>query len=295
VVAIALPRSVQMAVALLAVLKAGAAYLPLDPDYPADRLAFMIEDARAAALITQRDVTLSVTAPCVLPLDEAAVIAQLAQQDARDLDDAQRVRPLQPMHPAYVIYTSGSTGKPKGVVVAHASVCNHMVWMQACYPCAKDDRMLARTSISFDAAEWEWWMPWLSGIPVQVLPDRLKHDFDGMLAYCEQHRITLTQWVPSMLPALLSGHARPALRMIFAGGEPLPVEVAQKVIQCWGVPVVNLYGPTETTIQVTSYKYGAASACLGSFVPIGKPIWNTQLYVLDAHMQPVPVGVAGEL
>ncbi|WP_266167852.1 non-ribosomal peptide synthetase [Dyella subtropica] len=292
-VAIALSRSPTLIVALLAVLKAGAAYVPLDPNYPAERLAYMLTDAQPSLLLCTREDSAALPPSPVptlllddLPADDT---------DPGDPTDAQRIQPLRMQHPAYVIYTSGSTGTPKGVMVTQASLVNHMLWMQASYPCSADDRVLARTSVSFDAAEWEIWMPLLNGATLYLLPDHLKHDLEGTLAYCERHRTTIAQWVPSMLPSLLSIEAEPPFRRIFVGGEALPTELAQKVAQRWHAPAVNLYGPTETTIQISSYPCPPPQDADGAAAPIGRPIWNTQLHVLDATLQPVPAGVVGEL
>ncbi|WP_284331175.1 amino acid adenylation domain-containing protein, partial [Dyella flagellata] len=243
---------------------------------------------RAAALITQHDVTLSVTAPCVLPLDEAALIAQLAQQDAQDLDDAQRVRPLQPMHPAYVIYTSGSTGKPKGVVVAHASVCNLAFSQVERFGLHANARVLQFASASFDASVMEYLMAWAAGACL-VLPRQGILLGKPLAAMLDQARITHALLLPSVL-ATLETEALPAsLQTLITGAEACP----QTIVARWSkhCRMTNAYGPTEATGCST-----ATAALAGDRPPtIGRPIDNVQVYVLDAALQPVPVGVAGEL
>jgi len=292
VVGLCVERSPEMLVALLGILKAGGAYLPLDPDYPADRLAFMLDDARAPLIITHSTLVDRLAAHDArvvrLDADWPAIAAQPTSAPAVAFD---------PRHPAYVIYTSGSTGTPKGVVVSHAGLANHMSWMMADYPLDHDDIVLCRTAISFDAAGWEIWLPLLSGAAVCVTPANLAHDPSRFNAFFKQQGITVAQFVPTLLaatPAATTPDAESSLRRIFSGGEPLAAGLARDVIAARHVPLVNLYGPTETTIQVTSWS--ARDADLdGSSVPIGRPIWNTQIYVLDASLQLVPAGVAGEL
>ncbi len=299
IVALALPRSAELIVGLLAILKSGAAYLPLDPDYPADRLAFMLADARPACLITS-----SVIAPHLpetaaqlqLVLDDPDTAGVLARQPDTNPRDQDRTAPLSPQNPAYVIYTSGSTGTPKGVVVTHAGLLNHMLWMMSEYPVSENDQILSRTSVSFDAAGWEIWLPLLSGAALNVAPAHVTRDPQQLIDYIKQQRITIAQFVPSLLAAtseLISTADTHSLKHVFAGGEALASNLARDVTTAWNVRLVNLYGPTETTIQVTSWQWQDDGD--GQFAPIGHPIWNTRVYVLDDGLQPAPVGVAGEL
>nr|BAV56271.1 lesB [Lysobacter sp. RH2180-5] len=301
-VALALPRTSALPVAMLAALKAGAAYLPLDPNYPAARLRAMLADARPALVLATRASAAALAgddaqAPW-LALDDERVRAELERDD--DGADVQAIaapaRRVHPRHPAYAIYTSGSTGTPKGVLVERAQLANHMAWMQARFPLGEGDRALLRTTVNFDAAQWEIWLPLLAGATACLLPDRLRHDLEGIVDYCVQHRIDVAQAVPSMLAALLDAPRKPPLRRLFCGGEALPAELAERAAREWGVPVVNLYGPTETTIQVVAYERGRDDAGGDArHVPIGRPVWNTQVYLLDARLQPVPEGVPGEL
>ncbi|SDY29709.1 non-ribosomal peptide synthetase, partial [Lysobacter enzymogenes] len=299
-VALALPRDASLVVAMLAALKAGAAYLPLDPSYPAARLRAMLADARARLGLGTRASIAALAGDAAqdawLALDDERVRGELDAASCAAPSDSERVRPAHPRHPAYAIYTSGSTGTPKGVLVERAQLANHMAWMQARFPLGGEDRVLLRTTVNFDAAQWEIWLPLLAGAAACLLPDRLRHDLEGVVDYCVRQRIGVAQAVPSMLAALLDAPRKPALRRLFCGGEALPAELAERAAREWGVPVVNLYGPTETTIQVVAYERPAdAAAGAGGHVPIGRPVWNTQVYLLDERLQPVPDGVPGEL
>ncbi|WP_196240435.1 non-ribosomal peptide synthetase, partial [Dyella choica] len=202
-IAVALPRSSDLLVAMLAIVKAGAAYLPLDMTYPAERLRFVLEDARPVAVLTTCDMSgrLPAHAARTVQLDDPACQERLASVDTHNPPPTQRVRALRGDHPAYVIYTSGSTGRPKGTVITHAGLTNQLQWFQDRYPCTAQDRLLARSALGFDAAVWETWLPLLNGATLYLLPDALTRDPHGMLAYAQQHGITLMQWVPSMLPA----------------------------------------------------------------------------------------------
>ncbi|HEY2211871.1 MAG TPA: amino acid adenylation domain-containing protein, partial [Bradyrhizobium sp.] len=297
IVALALPRSADLIVGLLAILKSGAAYMPLDPDYPADRLVFMLADAKPACLVTSSAIALDPPESTVrLVLDDPETAGILSGQPDTDPRDDDRTAPLSPLSPAYVIYTSGSTGTPKGVVVSHGSLLNHMLWMMSEYPVGEEDRVLSRTSVSFDASGWELWLPLLSGCALNLAPVHVTRDPQQLIDYIKHQGITIAQFVPSLLAAtseFTGAIGTHSLKHVFAGGEALPASLARDVTSAWNVRLVNLYGPTETTIQVTSWLWDDASD--GQFAPIGRPIWNTQVYVLDDGLQPVPVGVAGEL
>jgi nonribosomal peptide synthetase DhbF len=297
-VALCLPRSLEMVSTLLGVLKAGAAYVPLDPDYPEERLRFMLEDAQPKAVVTLLEVA-SLPAVsgihCIL-LDDPSQVAAL---DAAPIDnpvDADRVAQVAPLHPAYVIYTSGSTGNPKGVVASVAGLVNHMLWMMDAYPVDATDRVLSRTSTSFDASGWEIWLPLLSGATLCLASSEVARNVVDLLDTIDRAGITVAQFVPSLLAAALSERPDrpPHLRALFSGGETLPSALARRIATEWKIQVVNLYGPTETTIQVTSGTLREADAEQQQ-VPIGRPIWNTQAYVLDGALSPVPEDVAGEL
>ena len=175
-------------------------------------------------------------------------------------------------------------------MVSHGGLANHMSWMMADYPVGRDDVVLCRTAISFDAVGWEIWLPLLSGAALCVTPAHLARDPSRFGAFLKQQGITVAQFVPTLLaatPAVRTPDDGGSLRRIFSGGEPLAAGVARDVISARNVPVINLYGPTETTIQVTSWSLRETDLN-GPTVPIGRPIWNTRVYVLDAGLQPVP-------
>ena len=294
VVALALPRSVEMIVGLLATLKTGAAYLPLDPGYPAERLAYMLEDAGPVCLITHTTVSQLLETeeiPRIL-LDAPEVVQRLKEYPATDLEDADRIAPLSPLHPAYIIYTSGSTGKPKGVVVLHRSLNQFLAAMQEQFPLTAQDRLLAVTTIAFDIAALEVFLPLLEGAGLVLVTKEAVRDPAVLIQKIADTGATLMQATPSLWRSLLEQDPEGIRGLrVLVGGEALPVDLLKKLQQA-GCPVVNLYGPTETTIWSTlqSLDEGTEGA-----PPIGRPLWNTQVYILDRHLQPVPPGVAGEL
>ncbi|MFD9540883.1 amino acid adenylation domain-containing protein [Streptomyces sp. NPDC060022] len=294
-VALALEGTADQVVAMLAVAKAGAAYLPVDLEYPEARIAHMLDDARPALLLTHgtaRAARYGASVPCLALDDRAAwstggTVPPDAAPDPRDA--------------AYVIYTSGSTGRPKGVVVTHASLTNHMAWMAEHLRLTDDDRVLARTSPSFDASVWETWLPLLHGGSTCPVPAAVNHDPAGLLVRMRETGTTLAQFVPSHLSLVLTetapDEAPATLRAVLCGGEPLPRHLAERVGRAWRVEVHNLYGPTETTIDATAHQHGGKTdgAAWEGNVPLGRPVDNTRAYVLDAGLQPVPPGVTGEL
>ncbi|MEU9048732.1 amino acid adenylation domain-containing protein, partial [Kitasatospora sp. NPDC048343] len=294
-VALALPRSADLLTAMLAVLKSGAAYLPLDVAHPVSRIAFQLDDARPTLVITSEASTavLNGTSTPRLALDGAETIAALAERSDSAVTDADRTRPLLPAHPAYVIYTSGSTGRPKAVVIHHGGLANQLAWLAADHGLAPDDVMLARTSTAFDASVWELWHPLASGAAVCLLPDGFGGDPRRLLRYATEHRVTVAQFVPSQLATLLDEGRIDSLRRLFSGGESLSADLARRITDIWNVTLINIYGPTETTVQV-AHTPGEPPAA-GSTVPIGRPIHNTRFFVLDASLRPVPPRVAGEL
>ncbi|MFF9352749.1 amino acid adenylation domain-containing protein, partial [Streptomyces sp. NPDC014734] len=297
-VALALPRSAELVVAVLAVLKSGAAYLPLDPGHPVDRIAFVLADAVPGLVITAAatDAALADSPVPRLVIDSPGTLAALAGRRAGNPDDAERAAPLLPAHPAYTIYTSGSTGRPKGVRVEHRALVHHLAWMTDAFPLGPQDTVLARTSPAFDASVWETWLPLLTGAAVCVAPDRAVRDPRQLLACLAEHDVTVAQFVPSLLTVVADaadGGDRLPLRHVFVGGEPLPPLLARRVADAWDVGVHNLYGPTECTVQATHHRFDPARDT--ATVPIGRPVRNTRALVLDAALRPVPAEVPGEL
>uniref|UniRef100_UPI00210E8C6A non-ribosomal peptide synthetase n=1 Tax=Streptomyces sp. ODS05-4 TaxID=2944939 RepID=UPI00210E8C6A len=295
-VGLALPRSADLVVALLAVLKAGGAYLPLDLDYPADRLEFMVRDARPVCVLTT--LAAAADAPDVpgsahLVLDAPDTLAALAELDSGPLDAAERRAPLHGGHPAYVIHTSGSTGRPKGVVVPHAALANFLAMQAAELAMAPRDTLVAVTTISFDIAALELYVPLVSGATV-VLADRdTVRDPAALAALVEHHRPAVLQATPSLWHALLEdgGPAALAGTKALVGGEALPADLAERLART-ARTTTNVYGPTEVTVWATS----AALAPDHTGTPsIGTPFWNTRAYVLDGALRPTPAGRPGEL
>ncbi|GAA0811218.1 non-ribosomal peptide synthetase [Spirilliplanes yamanashiensis] len=269
-VAVAMPRSADLVVALLGVLKAGAAYLPLDLSYPADRLDFMLADAAPVAVLRS-----------LPPLD--------------GLPDTPPAAPLTPQDPAYAIYTSGSTGRPKGVLVPHRGIVNRLLWMQAEYGLTGDDRVLQKTPYGFDVSVWEFFWPLITGATLVVARPDGHRDPAYLADVIVRERVTTVHFVPSMLRAFLpsAGATGTVLRRVICSGEELPEDLVRQFHREVGAPLHNLYGPTEASVDVTFWEC-APDAPPGP-VPIGRPVWNTRLYVLDAGGRPVPPGAVGEL
>jgi amino acid adenylation domain-containing protein len=294
-VAICAERSLDMVVGLFAILKAGAAYVSLDPDYPAERLAYMLDNCAPAALLSQRRLLSSLpeaSVPLVV-LDDAAGPWQ--QQPEHNPDPVKLG--LAARNLAYVIYTSGSTGLPKGVMNQHDGVVNRLLWAQDEYRLAADDRVLQKTPFSFDVSVWEFFLPLLAGARL-VMARPKGHQDPQYLADCiEIAGITTVHFVPSMLQVFLDRTGKQrcrGLRRVLCSGEALPYALQQKFIEQWpDIELHNLYGPTEAAIDVTAWRCDAGLH--DGIVPIGRPIANIQIYILDAGQQPAPIGVAGEI
>ncbi|MGA7437302.1 MAG: amino acid adenylation domain-containing protein [Luteibacter sp.] len=286
-------RSLGMIVGLYAILKAGGAYVPLDPTYPADRLTTIVEDAKPAAILTQRhlrDVAPVVPGVPVIGLDDE--MHAWAGQGEDNLAST-----AGPDHLAYVIYTSGSTGKPKGVGIEHRGIVNRLQWMQEAYALTPDDRVLQKTPFSFDVSVWEFFWPLLEGATLVVAKPGGHQDVSYLSNLIDAQAITTAHFVPPMLDVFLNevepGSGR-SLRKVMCSGQALPMELQQRFFATWDhVELHNLYGPTEASVDVTYWQCRQQST-LGS-VPIGYPIANIQIHILDDFNQPVPVGVVGHL
>ncbi|MBB3108623.1 nonribosomal peptide synthetase DhbF [Paenibacillus phyllosphaerae] len=294
IVALAVPRSADMVVALLAVLKAGAAYLPLDPDYPADRVAYMIEDARPICLLasTLSAARLDSCGAPILALDDPSTDDRLKNcPDTNPLADnwhaASDLREL-----AYVIYTSGSTGKPKGVMIAHDNLTNFLCAMQAQFKLVQSDRLLAVTTIAFDIAALEMFLPLLNGASLHIAAKTTIQDPAALSAYIRETGATIMQATPTLWQSLVAYDPSCIGGLqVLVGGEALPIAL-KEALHGAGCKIANMYGPTETTIWSTTEPVRAEDR---GVPPIGQPIWNTQIYVLDSALQPVPPGVIGDL
>ncbi|GAA1945970.1 hypothetical protein GCM10009754_12290 [Amycolatopsis minnesotensis] len=283
VVAVAVPRSADLVVALLAVLKTGAAYLPLDTGYPAERIEFMLTDSGARQVVV---------ADAPVPVPDGAECVDV--RAGRTGEPA--VSLAVPDNPAYLIYTSGSTGRPKGVLVSHRAIVNRLAWMQGQYGLEPGDRVLQKTPSSFDVSVWEFFWPLVEGATVVLARPDGHRDPEYLADVIRREAITTTHFVPSMLAAFLREIDDPAfsssLRRVFSSGEALPGATAARWLALTGVPLHNLYGPTEAAVDVSWFPCGDTE---GASVPIGRPVWNTGLHVLDTALRPVPDGTPGEL
>ncbi|TRL35819.1 amino acid adenylation domain-containing protein [Methylosinus sporium] len=290
IVGVCMERSMEMVVSLLGILEAGGAYLPLDPDYPGERLAYMVEDARPLLILTQKHLRarLPDAAP-TLSLDSGRASIEKASGDRLAARAA-------PRNLAYVIYTSGSTGWPKGVALEHGGVVNRLEWMQARYGLTPADAVLQKTSFGFDVSVWEFFWPLSVGARLVLAGPADHRDPEALREAIEREGVTTLHFVPSMLQAFLNAtdvSAFETVRRVLCSGEALPAGLRDQFHLGWTAELHNLYGPTEASIDVTAYACARSDA--ETRVPIGRPIWNTQIYLLDKELEPAPLGVAGEL
>jgi amino acid adenylation domain-containing protein/non-ribosomal peptide synthase protein (TIGR01720 family) len=291
-VAILIERSLEMVVGMLGILKASGAYVPLDTEYPIDRLALMLQDSGARIVVTQARLRSVLDAIATDQLE--AVCLDTQEIDSESFQPLQHEVNLSSL--AYVIYTSGSTGRPKGVMIPHEGICNRVLWIQQEFPLTEGDRLLQKTPISFDASVWEIFVPLISGARLVLAEPGGQRDCAYLVETIEKHQITTLQLVPSMLrvfldePNLSQCHH---LRRVFCGGESLPVDLQQKFFARLKAELHNLYGPTETSIDATFRTCKVNDEQRG--VLIGRPISNIQIYLLDSRLEPVPIGCSGEL
>ncbi|MGN7131733.1 amino acid adenylation domain-containing protein [Rhodococcoides corynebacterioides] len=275
VVALSMPRSLESVLGMYGVLHAGAAYLPLDPEQPAERIAAVLDTARPRCVLTEDDVAAAVT----------------------DSDASDAPAPVRPDDLAYVLFTSGSTGRPKGVAVTHRAITNRLEWMQHEYPLTDDDVVLQKTPSTFDVSVWEFFWPLRVGARLVIAEPGVHREPRRLLAAMIDAEVTTVHFVPSMLAAFVaemrdSRVCPTRLRRVFSSGEALPADTAAAFTDATAVPLHNLYGPTEAAVDVTYRRFRPGDV---GTVPIGRPVWNTRVHVLDARLRPVPVGVAGEL
>ena len=283
-VAVALPRSFELVVALLAILRAGAAYVPLDSQQPMARLEAILDEAQPRVLLVPESAG---GLPGGVPMMRVEAYGETAGFDpvqAPGPDDA-----------AYVIYTSGSTGLPKGVVIAHDAIVNRLLWMQAHYGIGADERILQKTPATFDVSVWEFFLPLIAGATLVMAPPEAHRDPAWLAAIIREERVTTLHFVPSMLAAFLDepSAAGLALRRVFCSGEALPAALRDRFHAVLSAELHNLYGPTEAAVDVSWWP--ASRDDRSHPVPIGFPVWNTALYVLDSRRRPLPPGVAGDL
>ena len=288
-VGVCMERSLEMVIALLATLKAGGAYVPLEPGYPPERLAYIIEDAQIATILTQtrfRD---------LLPHNETQVLS-LDDEQFLTQSEMNPVSAATPEHLVYVIYTSGSTGHPKGVMNIHRALANRLHWMQQSYHLTNEDQVMQKTPFSFDVSVWEFFWPLLYGARLVVARPGGHQDASYLASLIQTQQITTMHFVPSMLRAFLaeSGIERcTSLKRVICSGEALSYDLQEQFFAHFNAELHNLYGPTEAAIDVTAWQCQRENSDM--VVPIGYPIANTQMYILNSALQPVPIGVAGEL
>ena len=289
-VGLCIERSLEMVVGLLAVLKAGGAYVPLDPEYPAERLQYMMNDAGLRVLLTHSSLA------AALPIPAGLRRILLDQEDTAGEPDTAPSIDLHPEHLAYMIYTSGSTGTPKGAANTHDGLHNRLGWMQDAYRLTNEDVVLQKTPFSFDVSVWEFFWPLVTGARLVLAAPGAHRDPALLVETIRRQGVTTLHFVPSMLQVFLAHEGAQhcqGIRRLICSGEALAAETrdqASKLLP--GARLENLYGPTEAAIDVT---YWGCRDDGSTDVPIGRPIWNTQAYVLDSGLQPVPAGVTGEL
>ncbi|NDV10306.1 amino acid adenylation domain-containing protein, partial [Rhodococcus sp. IEGM 248] len=292
VVALVIPRSFEMIAAMYAVVKSGAAVLALDPGHPADRIESLIQSSSAALVVT--------TAGADLPVPTGVPVARfddvdLPARDSAPVTDVDRGAPLHPDNLAYVVYTSGSTGTPKGVAVSHAAIANQLAWSQALLPLREGDRTVQKAPIAFDVAIWECFAALCSGSVLVLLPPDRQLDLDYLSGLLDDMQITLVEFVPSLLDVFVNDHRHAfpgSMRRVLTGGEAITARTASSVL-ARGVRLGNMYGPAEAAVTATYHDIATDHA--DTTAPIGTPVWNTQVYVVDGRLHPVVPGVTGEM
>lgn len=291
-VGICVERSLEMIVGLLGIQKAGGAYVPMDPNYPTERIAYLLENSQVQILLTQNHLR------TILPEYQGHVINLDSDWDTLIVGERKEnpVSKVNSDNLIYIIYTSGSTGKPKGTMNTHKGVVNRILWMQEQYQLTQSDRVLQKTPFSFDVSGWEFWWPLITGAQLVVAKPEAHKDPNYLVKLIDEQQITTLHFVPSMLQIFLEVadvKSCGSLRQVFCSGEALSIALQKRFFANLKAELHNLYGPTEAAIDVT-YWHCQPGIQLSS-VPIGRPIANTQTYILNSDLQPNPIGVAGEL
>ncbi|WP_408014518.1 amino acid adenylation domain-containing protein, partial [Rhodococcus spongiicola] len=291
-VGLSIRRSLDLIVGLYAIVKSGGAWVPIDPDHPADRTSYILESARPVCVLT------TVSDGVELPAGTATIEIDTLDYnslDTRLLTDADRSAPLRPENTAYVIYTSGSTGRPKGVAVSHAAIDNQLEWILHEYPMTESDVYLQKTATTFDVSLWGFFRPLRIGATMVLATPDGHRDPVYVANTIAENAVTVTDFVPSMLSVFIANTPAglcDSLRDVFVAGEALPPETAAEFRRVCGADLHNLYGPTEAAVSVTHYEPGPQDV---TTVPIGQAVWNTRAYVLDHRLRPTPIGQPGEL
>jgi amino acid adenylation domain-containing protein len=292
IVALHMDRSLEMVIGLYAILKSGAAYLPIEPGLPLLRKQFMVKDAQPVTIISDKRYAENLPD---MPCPTLVIDVNLELGDTCSADKV--VTGVSPRNLAYCIYTSGSTGNPKGVLIEHQGICNRLQWMQEYFDLKADDRILQKTPFGFDVSVWEFFWPLISGATLVVAEPGGHHDNAYMTRTIQNEKISVVHFVPSMLEIFLTDPQSTecsTLRYVICSGEALPFGLQERFFAA--LPhcrLFNLYGPTEASVDVTYWKCRTGYA--KNVVPIGFPVANTQLYVLNEKLQPAPIGVTGNL
>ncbi len=290
-VALAMRRSVDLVVAMYAVAVAGGAYVPIDPDQPAERIEYILDTAGPICVLTNADAGFVTDIAPVVSIDTI----ELSRYSNIEVTDADRTAPLLPEHTAYVLFTSGSTGRPKGVALPHRAVVNQMLWLAAEFGLDADDVVLLQAPATFDISVWAYWSPAVTGGRVVIARDGGQRDPEYLNGLMARESVTSLHLVPSLLDALLIDSGGPladSLVRVLTIGEALPAATAQRFRAANRAELFNVYGPTEAAVSVTSHRVTEADQVS---VSIGAPEWNSRVYVLDSRLHPVPDGVSGEL
>src|SRR5882724_8750712 len=299
-------RSLELVVGLLGILKAGAAYVPLDPSYPQERLSFMLADARVPVLLTQERLLAAIQPDAGAEAGTPALRVLCLDAQWEEITRESTASAESPTVPgsvdelAYVIYTSGSTGRPKGAMNSHRGICNRLLWLQEVDGLTGDDRVLQKTPVSFDVSVWELFWPLVTGARLVLARPGGHQDPDYLVRLLGQAGITTAHFVPSMLQVFLEApgvESLTGLRRVICSGEAMTTALERRFaarFPAGAAPVLyNLYGPTEAAVEVTAWRCAPGGSLAA--VPIGRPVANTRTLVLDAHLGPVPIGIPGEL
>jgi amino acid adenylation domain-containing protein/non-ribosomal peptide synthase protein (TIGR01720 family)/FkbM family methyltransferase len=290
-VGVCMERSIEMVVALLGILKAGGAYVPLEPSYPRERLSFMLADAGVALVLIQERFREHISPAGIMLVEVETEWPEISKESTENVTSR-----VTPENLAYVIYTSGSTGKPKGAMNTHQGLCNRLLWMQAEYGLTKEDCVLQKTPFTFDVSVWEFFWPLITGARLVMAQPGGHQDGAYLVKTIQDSRITTLHFVPSMLRVFLEQKGIEqcqTLQHVISSGEELPFALQERFFERINARLHNLYGPTEASIDVTFWECRPGDA--RRVVPIGRPIANTRVYILDQELQPVPIGVPGEL
>jgi len=294
IIAVCMERGFNPVITLSAIIHTGGAFLPINPDWPTDRIQYVMRDANPALLVLDASTrslfgSMNFEVP-VFDMDDGKPEIQAAPE-------MEAFGGTSPDHGAYLLYTSGSTGRPKGVLNNHGAICNRLLWQNRAIPLGPEDRTIQKTTYVFDVSVWEFFWFQISGTTLAVPRHGGERDPKYLAEFIRRHRVTVSHFVPSMLEQFVAepeANRCHSLRTIICSGEALTVGLASRAAETLqGSRVFNLYGPTEAAIDVSIHRYTGQEK--GHTVPIGKPIWNTSLYILDKDLRPVPLGTPGEL